>query len=78
LVVNYLKGTEIEEADFDKIAQISKLDHQTAAVCFSGIQLILKSALRSKNKPDVLAKDMQELKLAPSLINALVNILKGR
>lgn len=78
MVVNYLRGTEIEEAAFDQITNIAKLDHQTAGVCFSGIQLILKSALRSKSKPEILAKDMQDLKLAPSLINALVNILKGR
>jgi len=77
LVVNYLCGVEIEEQDFGKIAQVSKLDHQTAAVCFSGIQIILKSALRSKSKPDLLAKDMLELKLAQALITALVAVLKG-
>ena len=78
LTVQVLKGNELSENQFEVFAQELQLDKQVLSITITAFFIILRSAIRANLKPEVLEKDLQELKFPPFFIVEIVKVLKSR
>lgn len=83
LVLKYLHGGPNQpgftQDDFEIFASTLGLDEDSVAAVFTGLYYILRSAVRSKLKEEMIEKDLsQELKLSPFLVGRILTVLRKR
>ncbi|PRP86434.1 hypothetical protein PROFUN_05353 [Planoprotostelium fungivorum] len=81
LVLKYLHGGPNQpgftQDDFEIFASTLGLDEDSVAAVFTGLYYILRSAVRSKLKEELIEKDLsQELKLTPFLVGRILTVLR--
>ena len=76
--IQILKGEEVDEEKFDKFAIKLQLDKQVLSIALTAFFILLKSAIRSRVKLDVVEKDLTELKFPSYIIGDIVKVLKTR
>mmetsp|Transcript_28316 Transcript_28316/g.39988 ORF Transcript_28316/g.39988 Transcript_28316/m.39988 type:complete len:217 (-) Transcript_28316:93-743(-) len=81
LVIPFVKGLNADtiEEEFESYVDESglKSERENLAIVFTGLFYLLKAAVRSRPKPDVLQKDLQqELRLPPFLSNLILVTVK--
>lgn len=77
-VVEYVKGSDISDETFEQFAKTLQVDAENLSTAFTGLFYILRAAVRSRVKSDVLDKDLQELKIPPYLITDFTKLLKQK
>jgi hypothetical protein len=77
LVSSYIKGTEITDSDFEKIAAQLGVDKNTLSLVFAGLLQIIRAAVKSRIKPEDLEKDLQELKAPTAFSQEFVKLMKA-
>jgi len=76
IAVEHLKGVPISDQQFHQISKVVNLSKQTFALVFTGVYYILRAAVRSKAKTEVVQSLLTELRIPEPFIADLVKVVQ--
>jgi len=78
VAVEYLKGSEISDRQFEQLSKTLSLPKDTFATLFTGLYYIVRAAIRNKAKIDVFQNLLKELNIPQAFAADLVKVLQTR
>jgi len=76
LVLDYIKGTEIKEEQWQKLTEGLEDGKESARMLFAGLLTILRTAIRDKLPEDTFKQDLGQLQMPGELVTDLATALK--
>eukprot|EP01102_Stenamoeba_stenopodia_P015789 TRINITY_DN5439_c0_g1_i1.p1 TRINITY_DN5439_c0_g1~~TRINITY_DN5439_c0_g1_i1.p1 ORF type:complete len:204 (+),score=45.33 TRINITY_DN5439_c0_g1_i1:185-796(+) len=76
VAVEYLKGAEISDRQFEQLSKTLSLPKDIFAAVFTGLYYIIRAAIRNKSKIDVFQNLLKELNIPQAFAADLVKVLQ--
>ena len=77
LVVDYLRGDDLEAERFAKEYEDTGLDRPNAIALFTGIYTLFRLAIRKRIKPQKFSHDLKELKVPGNAVSDLTELFSS-
>eukprot|EP01104_Vermistella_antarctica_P018075 TRINITY_DN6584_c0_g1_i1.p1 TRINITY_DN6584_c0_g1~~TRINITY_DN6584_c0_g1_i1.p1 ORF type:complete len:202 (-),score=46.88 TRINITY_DN6584_c0_g1_i1:91-696(-) len=71
--MEYLKGRELSDVQFEKLIETTSLDEDKVAIIFTGCFYVLRAALRARMKEAVLKASLEQIKMLSAHVTELVS-----